>query len=125
MFTFLNIAKVLSWIAMAYMIVSGTDYFIGAVLFYYIALAAIMTIGFFLVLGSSHAVHSLVAPPKAKIDAVVLLNRLHCESWLSALVPSIISGILLVGVGLPVLAYSQAYVCLVAASCKKIARKHN
>lgn len=124
MFTFMNIAKVLSWIAIVYMIVTTSDYFMGAVLFYYIALAVTITIGFFLVLGSTHAVHSLVTPPKIKFDAVVLLNKLHCESWFSALVPSIISGILLLAVGLPVLAYSQAYVCLIAASCKNIARKH-
>jgi hypothetical protein len=125
MFTFLNIAKVLSWIAMVYMILTPSDYFMGAVLFYYIALAVIITMTFLLTLGSSHAVDSIVAPPKVKSDAVVLLNKLHCESWLAALVPSIISGVLLVGVGLPMLAYSQAYVILILASCKNIARKHN
>ena len=123
MFTFLNMAKILSWIAMVYMIVTTSDYFMGAIIFYYIVLAVLITMGFFLVCGATAALKSERAPLKAKLDAVVLLHKLTQETYASAIAPAIVSTILLWTVGLPLLAYSQVGVAFISMWCKHLALK--
>ena len=121
MLTFLNIAKLLTWVAMLFMLFTESTYFMGAVIFYYIALAVLSLMGTALAFGCSGVLTSHHCTIKSRAHAAALL----CEAKDTDLnLEFIMTGIsvgLLGALGLTTLAMSQMIVLILSILCVIVA----
>ena len=125
MLTFLNLLLVAAWASMSYMLITSTDFFTNAIVFYYIVMAVIGLFTVCLTIGCSNVLNSLNTKPSVLVDAKVFLDAVSSAPMAQAILPKCASIALLILINQPILAGSQFVLALACLVCTHIASKHN